>query len=107
MLIPAINVAIAPALVLLLNGFLLGLVVLAIPLHHRGVRRFRDHLRYAWRNRSFVTGYGITSILILAVPFTPLRLVTIPVVMVGAVLLYHRIERAKPLGDLQIPAVQT
>ncbi|MFF5233719.1 EI24 domain-containing protein [Dactylosporangium sp. NPDC000521] len=110
LLLPGFNVAVAFGVGLLFNGFLVGVLVLAVSLHHHGVHGAGQHLRFAWRHRSYVTGFGMMSMIALILPVLSLRflvmvpipeifaapgavlyLVTAPAVLVGAVLLHRRI----------------
>ncbi|MEU8234206.1 EI24 domain-containing protein [Actinoplanes sp. NPDC048967] len=98
--VPIVNVV----LILALSGFLVGLLAVGLPLHHRGTTSRRDHLRYAWQRRWPVTGFGAMCVTVLALPLPPLRWLTVPVVLVGAVLLVHRF----PIGSGQAaPAAAT
>ncbi|UWP82520.1 EI24 domain-containing protein [Dactylosporangium fulvum] len=108
--IPGVNLAAATAVGLVFNGFLIGLLVLAVPMHHHGVRRVGDQLRFAWRHLGYTLGFGVTSLCVLIVPVLSLRLLvllpvsplvaapgvalyllTAPAVLVGAVRLFRRI----------------
>jgi uncharacterized protein involved in cysteine biosynthesis len=90
LLIPGINVVAALFVTLVFNGFLVGLLAVGLPLHHRGVTGFRRHLRHAWRRRASVVAFGAMSVLVLSIPFAPLRWCSIPAVFVGAVLVHRR-----------------
>jgi uncharacterized protein involved in cysteine biosynthesis len=90
LLVPGVNLLAATVVAVVLNGFVVGLIVVGLPLHHRGVTGRRDHLRYAWRNRWAVVGFGGMSVLVLGIPFAPLRWLSVPAVFVGAVLLHRR-----------------
>ncbi|MEU1752675.1 EI24 domain-containing protein [Micromonospora matsumotoense] len=111
--IPGVNVVAAIGGGLLFNGFLIGSLVLAVPLRHHGVRGAGEQLRFAWRNLGFTLGFGATSMCalilpvlslrmlallpispILAAPGVALYLLTAPSTLVGAVLLHQRIIRA-------------
>jgi hypothetical protein len=111
--IPGVNLAAAFAGGLLFNGFLVGTLVLAVPLHHHGVRGVGEQLRFAWRHLSFTLGFGVTSLCALILPVLSLRmlallpispvlaapgvglyLLTAPSTLVGAVLLHGRIKAA-------------
>ncbi|MEU8607478.1 EI24 domain-containing protein [Actinoplanes sp. NPDC048791] len=97
LVVPVVNVV----LILAVSGFLVGLLAVGLPLHHRGTGNRRDHLRYAWQHRWPVTGFGAMCVTVLAVPLPPLRWLTVPVVLVGAVLLHQRF----PIGSGQtVPA---
>jgi CysZ protein len=87
LLVPGVNLLAASVIAIVLNGFAIGLIALGLPLHHRGISGRREHLRYAWRNRWAVVGFGGMSVLILSIPFSPLRWFSVPAVFVGAVLL--------------------
>ncbi|MEU0557698.1 EI24 domain-containing protein [Dactylosporangium sp. NPDC006015] len=110
LLLPGFNIAVAFGVGLFFNGFLVGVLVLAVSLHHHGVHGAKQHLRFAWRHRSYVTGFGMMSVIALILPVLSLRflvivpipeifaapgavlyLVTAPAVLVGAVLLHRRI----------------
>lgn len=93
MLIPGLNLFLAFGAVLLLNGFVVGLLVLAIPMHHHGTSTVRGQLRTVWRHRASVLGFGATSVLLLGIPLTPVRVVVAPLVFTGAVLLHRRMRR--------------
>ncbi|GAB3968014.1 hypothetical protein GCM10027615_18830 [Plantactinospora veratri] len=95
LLVPGLNVFVAISAVAVFNGFLVGLLMLAIPLHHHGTATFRGQLRAVWRHRASAIGFGATSGLLLGVPFTPLRAVVAPMVFVGAVLLHRRMRRVE------------
>ncbi|MEN3613854.1 EI24 domain-containing protein [Plantactinospora sp. ZYX-F-223] len=94
LLVPGLNVFVAIGAVAVFNGFLVGLLMLAIPLHHHGASTFRGQFRTVWRHRASVIGFGATSGLLLGVPFTPLRALVAPMVFTGAVLLHRRMRRA-------------
>lgn len=98
LLIPGINVLAAVAVALVVNGFVIGLLAVGLPLHHRGLRRRRSQLRYAWRHRWAIVGFGGMSVLALSVPYAPLRWLTVPTVFVGAVLLHRRFPHEEPTG---------
>ncbi|ROT26255.1 EI24 domain-containing protein [Micromonospora sp. HM5-17] len=93
LLIPGLNVVMALGAVTLFNGFLVGLLMLAIPLHHHGVTSARAQVSAVWRHRASVIGFGAISALLLSLPVTPLRAIVAPVVFTGAVLLHHRMRR--------------
>jgi CysZ protein len=121
--IPGVNLVIAFAGGLVFNGFLIGLLALAVPLHHHGVRGVREQLRFAWRHMGFTLGFGVTSLLALMLPVLLLRMVALlpispviampgvvlylllaPSVLVGAVLLHRRITApAAPMATLPNP----
>jgi uncharacterized protein involved in cysteine biosynthesis len=109
LLLPGFNLAVAFGVGLVFNGFLVGVLVLAVPMHHHGVLGARQHLAFAWRHRAYVTGFGMMSLIALMLPVLSLRflvgapiselfavpgallyLVTAPAVLVGAVLLHRR-----------------
>ncbi|MFB9181610.1 EI24 domain-containing protein [Dactylosporangium sucinum] len=111
--IPGLNVAAALAVGVVFNGYLIGLLVLAVPMHHHGVSRLGEQFRFAWRHRSFTLGFGMMSLgallipvlmvrLLLVLPISPLAvtpgvalyLVTAPSVLVGGTLLFQRIARS-------------
>ncbi|MDW5325429.1 EI24 domain-containing protein [Plantactinospora sp. KLBMP9567] len=94
LLVPGLNVFVAVGAVATFNGFLVGLLMLAIPLHHHGTATFRGQLRAVWRHRASAIGFGATSALLLGVPVTPLRALVAPMVFTGAVLLHRRMRRA-------------
>ncbi|MFG1953589.1 EI24 domain-containing protein [Micromonospora sp. NPDC048830] len=115
--IPGVNVAAAFAGGLLFNGFLIGTLLLAVPLHHHGVCGASEQLRFAWRNLGFTLGFGVTSLCALILPVLSLRmlallpispvlaapgiglyLLTAPSALVGAVLLHQRIDAAGNTG---------
>ncbi|GAA3737698.1 hypothetical protein GCM10022225_20710 [Plantactinospora mayteni] len=93
LLVPGLNVFVAIGAVAVFNGFLVGLLMLAIPLHHHGTSTFRGQLRAVWRHRASVIGFGATSGLLLGAPFTSLRALVAPMVFTGAVLLHRRMRR--------------
>ncbi|WP_238012469.1 EI24 domain-containing protein [Dactylosporangium sp. AC04546] len=111
--IPGLNVAAAIAVGVVFNGYLIGLLVLSVPMHHHGVARLGEQFRFAWRHRSFTLGFGVMSLgallipvllvrLLLVLPISPLAvtpgvalyLVTAPSVLVGGTLLFRRITRS-------------
>jgi CysZ protein len=96
--IPGINVLVAVTVAVLVNGFVIGLLAAGPPLHHRGVGERLDHVRYVWRRRWPTIGFGTMSVLVLSIPFAPLRWFTIPAVFIGAVLLHRKFphEPARP-----------
>ncbi len=115
--IPGVNLVAAFGGGLLFNGFLIGSLVLAVPLHHHGVRGVGEQMRFAWRNLGFTLGFGMTSICVLILPVLSLRMLTLlpispvfavpgvalylltaPSTLVGAVLLHQRIESAGNAG---------
>ncbi|MET7394464.1 EI24 domain-containing protein [Dactylosporangium sp. NPDC005572] len=120
--IPGLNVAAALAVGVVFNGYLIGLLVLTVPMHHHGVARLGEQFRFAWRHRSFTLGFGVMSLgallvpvllvrLLLVLPVSPLAvtpgvalyLVTAPSVLVGGTLLFGRITgsaaaRSAPTG---------
>lgn len=110
LLLPGFNLAVAFGVGLVFNGFLVGVLVLAVPMHHHGVLGAKQQLTFAWRHRAYVTGFGMMSLIALILPVLSLRflvmvpipeifalpgaalyLVTAPAVLVGAVLLHRRI----------------
>ncbi len=99
LLVPGVNLLAASLIAVVLNGFVVGLIAVGLPLHHRGVSGRREHLRYAWRNRWAVVGFGGMSVLILSIPFSPLRWLSVPAVFVGAVLL----QRSFPVAPVAPP----
>ncbi|MBO4161205.1 EI24 domain-containing protein [Micromonospora antibiotica] len=115
--IPGVNLVAAFGGGLLFNGFLIGSLVLAVPLHHHGMRGVGEQMRFAWRNLGFTLGFGMTSICFLILPVLSLRMLTLlpispvfavpgvalylltaPSTLVGAVLLHQRIESAGNAG---------
>jgi CysZ protein len=115
LLLPGFNLAVAFGVGLVFNGFLVGVLVLAVPMHHHGVHGVKQQLTFAWRHRAYVTGFGIMSLIALILPVLSLRflviapipeifalpgavlyLVTAPSVLVGAVLLHRRIITPQP-----------
>ncbi|MFC0528405.1 EI24 domain-containing protein [Phytohabitans kaempferiae] len=113
--IPGVNLAAAVAVGLVFNGFLVGLLVLAVPMHHHGLRRLGEQFRFAWRHRAYTLGFGITSLCVLIPPVLSLRLlvlvpippvvaapgvvlylVTVPAVLTGGILLFGRITAPRP-----------
>ncbi|GIG85335.1 EI24 domain-containing protein [Plantactinospora endophytica] len=94
LLVPGLNVFVAIGTVAVFNGFLVGLLMLAIPLHHHGTSTFRGQFRAVWRHRASAIGFGATSGLLLGVPSIPLRAAVAPMVFTGAVLLHRRMRRA-------------
>ncbi|GAB3846196.1 EI24 domain-containing protein [Dactylosporangium cerinum] len=115
LLLPGFNLAVAFGVGLVFNGFLVGVLVLAVPMHHHGVHGVKQQLTFAWRHRAYVTGFGIMSLIALILPVLSLRflvivpipeifalpgavlyLVTAPSVLVGAVLLHRRIITPPP-----------
>lgn len=108
LLIPGINVLLALGAVVIFNGFLVGLLILAIPLHYHGVSTFRAQWAMAWRHRASVIGFGATSAVLLSVPATPVRAIVAPIVFTGAVLLHQRMRPAAgsaAFGSVDAPAV--
>ncbi|MEV4517647.1 EI24 domain-containing protein, partial [Dactylosporangium sp. NPDC049525] len=124
LLLPGFNVAVALGVGLVFNGFLVGVLVLAVPMHHHGVHGVRQQLAFAWRHRAYVTGFGIMSLVALILPVLSLRflvivpipevfaapgavlyLVTAPAVLVGAVLLHRKIisPPARPAAAMPAP----
>jgi CysZ protein len=93
LLIPGVNLVAAALIALVVNGFVIGLLAVGLPLHHRGVRSRRRHFAYAWQRRWPIIGFGAMSVLILSIPFAPLRWLTVPAVFVGAVLLQRGFPR--------------
>ncbi|MEH1013840.1 EI24 domain-containing protein [Micromonospora sp. CPCC 206060] len=92
LLIPGLNLFVALGTVIVFNGFLVGLLILSIPLHHHGTTTFRAQLGTAWRHRASVIGFGAMGSLLLGLPVTPLRAVIAPMVFIGALLLHRRIR---------------
>jgi hypothetical protein len=90
--VPGVGWIGATALVLLFDAFFVAVQALAIPLHHRGLRGLRAYTRYCWRNRAAAMGFGLVSVLVLMVPWPPLRWFSVPAIFIGAALLYRRIE---------------
>ncbi|MEQ4302649.1 EI24 domain-containing protein [Plantactinospora sp. B6F1] len=95
LLVPGLNVFVAIGTVAVFNGFLVGLLMLAIPLHHHGTSTFRGQLRAVWAHRASAIGFGATSGLLLGMPFTSLRALVAPMVFTGAVLLHRRMRRVE------------
>ncbi|MFC6015359.1 EI24 domain-containing protein [Plantactinospora solaniradicis] len=107
LLIPGVNLLAAFSAVVVFNGFLVGLLLLSIPLQHHGVSTFRGQLRVVCRHRASVIGFGATSVLALSLPFTPLRALVAPMVFTGAVLLHHRMRGADELPRQPVAAGPT
>lgn len=102
LLIPGINVLVAVTVAVLVNGFVIGLLAAGPPLHHRGVGERLAHLRYVWRRRWPTIGFGTMSVLVLSIPFAPLRWFTISAVFIGAVLLHRRFPHRPELPVAQV-----
>ncbi|MEV0129322.1 EI24 domain-containing protein [Dactylosporangium sp. NPDC050688] len=113
LLLPGFNLAVAFGVGLVFNGFLIGVLVLAVSMHHHGVRGAKQQLGFAWRHRAYVTGFGMMSLVALILPVLSLRflvivpipeifaapgallyLVTAPSALVGAVMLHRRMLAA-------------
>jgi hypothetical protein len=90
--IPGVGLAAATAIVVVFDGFFVAVQATAIPLHHRGLRGLRAYTGYCWRNRASALGFGLMSVLVLMVPFHPLRWFSVPAIFIGAVLLVRRVE---------------
>lgn len=126
LLLPGFNLAVAFGVGLVFNGFLVGVLVLAVSMHHHGVRGAKQQLGFAWRHRAYVTGFGMMSLVALILPVLSLRflvivpipeifaapgallyLVTAPSALVGAVMLHRRILAASgpPAGPAPAPPV--
>jgi CysZ protein len=90
--IPGVGLLAATAIVVVFDGFFVAVQAVAIPLHHRGLRGLRAYTGFCWRNRAAALGFGLVSVLILMIPFHPLRWFSVPAIFIGAVLLVRRIE---------------
>jgi uncharacterized protein involved in cysteine biosynthesis len=105
--IPGVGLLAATAIVVVFDGFFVAVQAVAIPLHHRGLRGLRAYTGYCWRNRAAALGFGLVSVLVLMIPFHPLRWFSVPAIFIGAVLLVRRIE-GLPISrnrDLGVPVV--
>ncbi|MET7424764.1 EI24 domain-containing protein [Dactylosporangium sp. NPDC005555] len=122
LLLPGFNLAVAFGVGLFFNGFLVGVLVLAVSLHHHGVHGAKQHLKFAWQHRAYVTGFGMMSVIALILPVLSLRflvavpipevfaapgavlyLITSPAVLVGAILLHRRILGVLPPAPVPPP----
>lgn len=95
LLLPGVNLLIAVCAVIVLNGFLVGWLVLSIPLQHHGITAVGAQFRAVWRHRASAIGFGATGGIILAIPMTWSRAIVAPAVFTGAVLLHRRMRQAE------------
>jgi CysZ protein len=87
-LLPGLGQTVVPALQALASGFLLSVELLAIPLQRRGLH-LGERLRFAWRHRGAVTGFGVAAFLLFLVPLA--NVLAMPGSIVGGTLLVRRL----------------
>src|SRR6266498_136428 len=87
-LLPLLGQTLVPLLQALVSGFLLSLELLAIPLQRRGLH-LGARLRFAWRHRGAVTGFGVAAFLLFLVPLA--NVLAMPGSVVGGTLLVRRL----------------
>jgi CysZ protein len=87
-LVPGLGQTLVPVLQALASGFLLSIELLAIPLQRRGLH-LGERLRFAWRHRGAVTGFGVAAFLLFLVPFA--NVLAMPGSIVGGTLLVRRL----------------
>ncbi len=87
-LLPVLGQTLVPALQALASGFLLSLELLAVPLQRRGLH-LGARLRFAWRHRGAVTGFGVAAFLLFLVPLA--NVLAVPGSIVGGTLLVRRL----------------
>jgi CysZ protein len=86
--VPVLGQTLVPVLQALVSGFLLSLELLAIPLQRRGLG-LGARLRFAWRHRGAVTGFGVAAFLLFLVPLA--NVLAMPGSIVGGTLLVRRL----------------
>lgn len=87
-LVPVLGQTLVPVLQALVSGFLLSLELLAIPLQRRGLH-LGGRLRFAWRHRGAVTGFGVAAFVLFLVPLA--NVLAMPGSIVGGTLLVRRL----------------
>lgn len=87
-LVPVLGQTVVPGLQALVSGYLLSIELLSIPLQRRGLH-LGERLRFAWRHRGAVTGFGVAAFLLFLVPFA--NVVAMPGSIVGGTLLVRRL----------------
>jgi CysZ protein len=90
--VPLLGQTFVPALQTLVSGFLLSIELCAIPLQRRGLH-FSERLRFAWRHRGAVTGFGVAAFLLFLVPLA--NVLAMPGSIVGGTLLVRRLTGAR------------
>ncbi len=90
-LVPVLGQSLVPVVQAVVSGFLLSIELLAIPLERRGLH-LRARLRFAWRHRAPVTGFGVAAFLLFLVPLA--NVVAMPGAVVGGTLLVRRLTGA-------------
>jgi CysZ protein len=90
--VPLLGQTFVPALQALVSGFLLSIELCAIPLQRRGLH-LSERLRFAWRHRGAVTGFGVAAFLLFLVPLA--NVLAMPGSIVGGTLLVRRLTGAR------------
>jgi CysZ protein len=90
--VPLLGQTFVPLLQALVSGFLLSIELCAIPLQRRGLH-LGERLRFAWRHRGAVTGFGVAAFLLFLVPLA--NVVALPGSIVGGTLLVRRLTGAR------------
>jgi CysZ protein len=89
--VPLLGQTFVPLLQALVSGFLLSIELCAIPLQRRGLH-LGQRLRFAWRHRGAVTGFGVAAFLLFLVPLA--NVLAMPGSIVGGTLLVRRLTGA-------------
>jgi CysZ protein len=89
--VPLLGQTVVPVVQALVSGFLLSIELCAIPLQRRGLH-LGERLRFAWRHRGAVTGFGVASFLLFLVPLA--NVLAMPGSIVGGTLLVRRLTGA-------------
>jgi CysZ protein len=90
--VPLLGQTFVPVMQALVSGFLLSIELCAIPLQRRGLH-LGERLRFAWRHRGAVTGFGVAAFLVFLVPFA--NVLAMPGSIVGGTLLVRRLTGAQ------------
>jgi CysZ protein len=87
-LVPLLGQTVVPVLQALVSGFLLSIELLSIPLQRRGLH-LGQRLRFAWRHKGAVTGFGVAAFLLFLIPLA--NVLAMPGSIVGGTLLVRRL----------------
>jgi CysZ protein len=87
-LVPVLGQTVVPVLQALVSGFLLSIELLSIPLQRRGLH-LGGRLRFAWRHRGAVIGFGVAAFLLFLIPLA--NVLVMPGSIVGGTLLVRRL----------------
>ena len=86
--VPVVGQSVVPVVAAIVSGFFLSIEIMSIPLDRRGMR-LRERLRFHWRHRAVVIGFGIGFVLLFMIPL--MNIVAMPSAIVGGTLLARRL----------------